>query len=97
MSFTVLLGDQPREFLSTADGKTERIVRENLATLGDDPYPRPGSGRGDKEKLPVDGEILYRLHISRSYTALYTIHEPKSEVRIREILPVDDAHKRYGF
>ena len=97
MSFRVLLGDQPREFLSGADEKTDRIVRENLATLGDDPYPRPDSGRGDKEKLPVDGEILYRLHISRSYTAFYTIHESENDVRVREILSIGDAHKRYGF
>ena len=93
----MLLGDQPRDFLSEADEKTKRIVRENLATLGDDPYPCPGSGRGDKEKLPVDGEIIYRLHISRSYTALYTIDESEHDVRVREILPIDDAHKRYGF
>ena len=96
MSFTVLLGEQPREFLATADEKTERIVRENLATL-DEPYPRPGSGRGDREQLPVDGESLYRLHISRSYTAFYTIHDDETVVRVREILPIDAAHKRYGF
>ena len=39
---------------------------------------------------------MYRLHIGRSYTAFYTIHDDTSEVRIREILPIDEAHKRYG-
>lgn len=97
MSHTVLLGEQPREFLEGADEKTERIVRDNLGKLSDNPHPRPGSGRGDREKLPVDGRDMYRMHIGRSYTAFYTIHDDESEVRVREILPIDDAHKRYGF
>lgn len=96
MGFTVLLGEQPREFLDTADAKTERVVRDNLKHLADDPYPRPGSGGGDREKLPVDGREMYRLHIGRSYTAFYTIHDEANEVRVREVLPIDEAHKRYG-
>lgn len=96
MGYQVLLGDQPREFLATADEKTDRIVRENLRQLADEPYPRPGAGGGDREKLPVDGREMYRLHIGRTYTALYTIHSETEEVRVREILPIDDAHKRYG-
>ena len=96
MSYTVLLGEQPREFLGDADEKTERIVRENLEKLADAPHPRPGAGRGDREKLPVDGREMYRMHIGRSYTALYTIHDGENDVRVREILPIDDAHKRYG-
>lgn len=96
MGYDVLVGEQPREFLDDADEKTERIVRDNLAALGDDPYPRPGSGRGDREKLTVDGREMYRLHISRSYTAFYTIHESEDVVRVREVLPIDEAHDRYG-
>lgn len=96
MGFTVLLGEQPREFLADADEKTDRIVRDNLEKLADEPYPRPGTGSGDREKLPVDGREMYRLHISRTYTALYTVHEEEKEIRVREILPIDDAHKRYG-
>ncbi|MFB6178269.1 MAG: type II toxin-antitoxin system RelE/ParE family toxin [Halorientalis sp.] len=96
MAFTVLLGEQPREFLNDADEKTERIVRENLGKLADEPYPRPDASRGDREQLPVGGRELYRLHISRSYTAFYTIHDNESEVRVLEILPIGEAHKRYG-
>jgi len=96
VGFTVLLGEQPREFLADADEKTDRIVRDNLEKLADEPYPRPGTGSGDREKLPVDGREMYRLHISRTYTALYTVHEEEKEIRVREILPIDDAHKRYG-
>lgn len=97
MAFTVLLGDQPRAFLDDADEKTARIVRDNLSKLAEEPYPRPGAGQGDREKLPVDGDVMYRLHISRSYTALYTIHDAENKIRVREILPIDEAHKRYGF
>jgi mRNA-degrading endonuclease RelE of RelBE toxin-antitoxin system len=96
MSFAVLLGEQPREFLADADEKTGRIVRDTLGELADEPYPRPGAGRGDREQLPVDGREMYRMHIGRSYTALYTIRDDENEVRVREILPIDEAHKRYG-
>jgi len=37
------------------------------------------------------------MHISRTYTALYTIDDSDTVVRVREILPIDDAHKRYGY
>lgn len=97
MGYQVLLAEQPREFLTDTDEKTGRIVKEHLRSLSDEPYPRPGAGRSDREQLPVDGGELYRMHISRTYTALYTIHENEREVRIREILPIDDAHKRYGY
>ena len=96
MGYQVLLGEQPREFLDGADEKTDRIVRDHLQSLAEEPYPRPDAGRGDREQLPVDGEELYRMHISRTYTALYTVDDGESAVRVREILPIDDAHKRYG-
>ncbi|GGM66288.1 mRNA-degrading endonuclease RelE of RelBE toxin-antitoxin system [Halarchaeum rubridurum] len=94
--YDVLLADQPREFLDAADEKTERICTENLGYLADNPYP--GRGRGDKERLPIDGERdRYRLHISRTYTAIYTVLEDEKEVRVLEIVTVDEAHKRYGL
>jgi len=93
--FQVLLGEQPRSFIDGADDKTARIVRDNLSKLSD-PYPRPGAGRGDREKLPIDGREMYRLHIGRSFTAFYTVDEDESVVRVREVLPIDEAHDRYG-
>ena len=94
--YDVLLGDQPREFLAAADEKTERICRDNLGYLAETPYP--GRGRGDKEKLPIDGRRdRYRMHISRTYTAIYTVLEDQKEARVLEIVPIDEAHKRYGF
>ena len=94
--YDVFLGDEAREFLDIADDKTERICKEKLGFLSENPYP--GRGRGDKEKLPIDGRRdRYRLHISRSYTAIYSVLEDQHEVRVLEIIPIDDAHKRYGF
>ncbi|MFC7131065.1 type II toxin-antitoxin system RelE/ParE family toxin [Haloferax chudinovii] len=94
--YAVLLLDQPREFLSVADEKTTRICKEKLGYLSETPYP--GRGRGHKEQLPIDGRRdRFRMHVSRSYTAMYTVLEEDREVRVLEILPIDDAHERYGF
>ncbi|AWB27805.1 type II toxin-antitoxin system RelE family toxin [Halococcoides cellulosivorans] len=94
--YDVLLGDDASAFLDAADEKTERICTEKLSFLTENPYP--GRGQGDKEKLPIDGRRdRFRLHISRSYTAIYTVLEDAGEVRVLEIVPIDEAHKRYGF
>lgn len=93
MSYEVKLHPQVQEFLDNADDKTERIVRDNLAKLAEDPYPRPGSGRGDKEKIEYKGQERYRLHISRSYTAIYVI---KDDVLVLEIEEIGSAHKNYS-
>lgn len=97
MSYNILLGDDARDYLSALDDKSQRIVKQNLRKLQDDPYPRPGAGSGDREKLTVDGEELYRLHIGRTHTAFYEILDDESEVRVVEITDIDDAHSRYGF
>ncbi|WP_336136438.1 type II toxin-antitoxin system RelE family toxin [Natronomonas amylolytica] len=97
MTYEVLLGDDAREYYTALDEKSQRIVKKNLQKLADDPYPRPDSGSGDKEKLTVDGEEMYRLHIGRTHTAFYDILKDDDEVRVVEILDIDEAHKRYGF
>jgi mRNA-degrading endonuclease RelE of RelBE toxin-antitoxin system len=97
MSYEVLLAQEAREYVGALDEKSARIVKDNLRKLADDPYPRPGSGSGDKEKLVIEGEELYRLHIGRTHTAFYDVLEADEEVRVIEILDIDEAHKRYGF
>ena len=82
------------EYLRALDEKSRRICKDNLRKLEEDPYP--GRGRGDKERLSVDGEEIYRLHIGRTHTAFYVVLEDQQEVRVVEVLPIDDAHKRYG-
>ncbi|SFS02013.1 hypothetical protein SAMN05216559_2584 [Halomicrobium zhouii] len=95
MSYEVLLSDDAVSYLSSLDEKSERICEENLRKLAESPYP--GEGKGDKEKLVVDGEKLFRLHVGRTHTAFYLVAEGANEVRVVEILPIDEAHKRYGY
>lgn len=93
--YDVLLHPDVHEFLEAVDEKTERIVREKLGYLAENPYP--GRGQGDKERLPIDGEERYRMHIGRTWTAFYDIYETDGEVGVLEILSIDEAHDRYGF
>lgn len=93
--YDVLLSPDVVEFLDAADEKTERIVRDHLGYLAADPYP--GRGRGDKERLPIDGETRYRLHVGRTWTAFYDVYEDDGEVGVLEIGSIDEAHKRYGY
>ena len=59
--------------------------------------PYPGRGLGDKERLIIGGKDRYRLHIGRSYTDFYFIDENEKQVRVVELLPIEKAHKEYGF
>jgi len=97
MSYSVLLSEDARAYYTELDEKSQRIVKENLEKLEAEPYPKPGAGSGDREKLHVDGEEIYRLHIGRTHTAFYDILEDDQQVRVVEILPIDEAHDRYGF
>lgn len=95
MTYEILLGEQPREYQSHLDNKSRRIIRENLLKLADDPYPRPGAGGGDREKIVFEREGLYRMHIGRTHTTIYDVIEPDT-VEVYRLLPIDEAHKRYG-
>lgn len=92
--YDLLVEQDVLKFIDGLDTKSERICKENLEKLTEDPYP--GSGKGDKERLVVDGEQIYRLHIGRTFTAFYDIEEGSDTVRVFEVLPIDEAHKRYG-
>ena len=63
--------------------------------MEDEPYPRPNNKLGDTEKVTVDGEEYYRLHISRSHTAFYRVKESESQVHVINIVDIDTAHKMY--
>jgi len=97
MSYNVLLSEDAREYHEALDDKSQRIVKQNLEALEDEPYPKPGAMRGDRERITVDGEEIYRLHIGRTHTALYDILDDQKQVRIIELLPIDEAHDRYGY
>lgn len=87
MSYNVLLGDDARDYLTALDDKSTRICKDNLRKLADDPYP--SSGRGDKEKLVIDGHEQYRLHIGRTHRFLHD-----SRGRWNGSCPRDHGHRR---
>ncbi len=81
------------EFINALPQKSRKIVIERCKTLADDPF----SGHGDKEIIKRKGhKDIYRLHISRSYTAFYRIYENEKMVRILDIMTIEQAHKKYG-
>lgn len=82
-----------RDFLDSLDQKSKRIIKDNLAKLEN---PDPGRGQGDKERITWKGAEVYRLVIGRSWTAFYDIDEEGSRVLVRELMPIDQAHKEYG-
>ena len=93
MKYRLLL-DRKRAmvFLENLTEKSRRIVITKLKDLAEDPHPG-----GSKEQLNVRGRTeYYRLHIGRTYTVFYTIHEKEREVHVLEILTIEQAHKKYG-
>ncbi|WP_321507869.1 type II toxin-antitoxin system RelE/ParE family toxin [uncultured Methanoregula sp.] len=92
--FHLLIEQEQVDKINGFDEKSRRITKEKLATLRENPYP---GKRGDKEKLCLkDGYVLYRLHIGRTWTAFYRICEVDKTVRILDVMPIEQAHKKYG-
>ncbi len=95
MTFKLVLWHELSDDINCLPDKTRRIIKIALERLEKDPYP---GTHGDKEKLVLKGGgVIYRLHISRSYTAFYDIEKEKKMVIVQEILPIDQAHKKYGY
>ena len=102
MTFRTLIDKKTLASIHTLSEKSQQIVMEKLKTLQEDPYPGAGGSgtrsNSDKERLYVHGrEDTCRLHISRTFTAFYRIHEPEKEVYILAVMSIDQAHKRYGW
>jgi mRNA-degrading endonuclease RelE of RelBE toxin-antitoxin system len=94
MSYEVLLSEEARDFFTALDEKSQRICTETLGDLEENPYP--GRGQGDKKKLKAQDEEIYRIHVGRSYTAFYVVLEDENEVRVTDLMGIDEAHKEYG-
>ncbi len=93
VTYHLVIGKKASEFISELPSKSKRIVIEKCKTLACDPFP----GQGDKELIHRKGhEDIYRLHISRSYTAFYKINNDEKLVKILEIMTIEQAHKIYG-
>jgi len=92
-AYQLVIRKEALEFVNALPPKSQRIVIEKCKTLADDPFP----GKGDKEIIQRKGhEGIYRLHISRSYTAFYKIYKDEKMVKILDITTIEQAHKIYG-
>lgn len=92
MNYDILIKKYLRDYIENLHDKSERICRDNLKKLEEDPFP--GSGRGDKKKL--ENSECYRINIAREYTAIYLIDRSEDRVYIIDLLTIEKAHKRYG-
>jgi len=93
LKFEVGLDIDAAAFINTQDKKTRRIIHAHLKSLEDDPFPGKG---GDKELLNTrPGVKIYRLHIGRSFTAVYVIEE--NTVLVTEVMTIGQAHKKYNL
>ena len=93
VAYHLVIGKNALEFINALPSKNQRIVIEKCKTLADDPFP----GQGDKELIHRKGhKDIYRLNISRSYTAFYKINKDENMVKILEITTIEQAHKIYG-
>lgn len=95
MTYEVRIDVDAADFLNSQDEKTQSIIKDNLGKLREEPYPSPGAQSGDREKVTVNGEEVYRMHISRSYTAFYIVNEEEEQVIVTDIVDIDTAHKMY--
>ena len=95
MTFSLKLWHELSDEINRLPEKTRRIIKSALKRLEEDPFP---GTQGDKEKLVLKGGVtIYRLHISRSYIVFYEIDKEEKLVIVHEILPIEQAHKKYGY
>ena len=93
MTFPILVEDDVLEFMENLPEKSQRIVKNKITRLSEDPYPGKD---GDKERFTCPGkEPVYRLHISHSYTAFYRIKNER--IYVFGLMTIEQAHKKYGL
>ena len=81
-------------FLNSVPEKSRRLIISSIKSLADNPFPGTG---GDREKITTRrGRVIYRLHISRSFTAFYSIDPDNQVVKVHEVCTIEQAHKKYG-
>ena len=92
VDYDVVIDIDAQEFLDGLPKKSQDIIKTKLKILITDPFPGKG---GDKELLKSPKyKAVYRLHISRSYTAFYRIDG--KTVMILWLGAIETAHKIYG-
>jgi mRNA-degrading endonuclease RelE of RelBE toxin-antitoxin system len=66
MTYEIRIDVDAAEFLNTQDHKTQPIIKDNLRKLSDGSGPSLEAQSGDRERVTVYGEEVYRMHISRT-------------------------------
>ena len=93
VAYRLVIKKKALEFVRALPPKSQRLIVEKCKALAEDPFP----GNGDKEIIQrKNHEDIYRLHISRSYTAFYKVNKDEKRVLILEIATIEQAHKIYG-
>ena len=93
VAFQIVISKNSLDFINSLPQKSQRIAIEKCKALADDPFP----GQGDREMIQRrDHKEIYRLHISRSYTAFYKIYKDEKIVKILDVMTIERAHKVYG-
>ena len=93
MKSEVGLDTDAAAFINRQNVKARRIIHSHLKSLEDDPFPGKG---GDKELLNTrPGVKIFRLHIGRTFTAMYVIEE--NSVLVTEVMTIGQAHKKYNL
>lgn len=89
--FTIVIERRAHDYLIRLPHKTRRIIVEKILSLGKDPFPG-----GNKEKLEYpDHPVIYRLHVSRSFTIFYMIDHKEKIIKINKIMTIEKAYKEY--
>ena len=91
MTFTVHLREEADNALQSLSKSDYDLCFAKLNALAENPYPGVG---GDKEKLE-GRKNLYRIHLSRTFTAIYQIDKKKKRVCIKFFGRIGKAHKEY--
>ena len=93
VAFQIVISKNALDFIRSLPQKSQKIMIEKCISLADDPFP----GQGDREMIQRrDHKEIYRLHISRSYTAFYKIYKDEKIVKILDVMTIERAHKVYG-
>ena len=93
VAYRLVIKKKALEFVRALPPISQRLVVEMCKTLAIEPFP----GKGDKEiVMRKNHQDIYRLNISRSYTAFYKINKDEQRVLIQEIATIEQAHKIYG-
>lgn len=90
--FSIVIEKKAEKFLKKLPQKARRIIVDKILELRDDPFPG-----GNKEKLEYDHPpVVYRLHVSRSFTVFYIIENDEHLIKIVKITTIEHAHKEYS-